>query len=129
MLDLYGGGRGQIRLREMIATGGERYTASALACWPTSATTSAWRNATCRKTAFRAGIGKGACSSSATVRWVLAPYTMAYRALTCWNASRPFRRRWPGTHHHREVQHIQRIWLEEEANLGAVMHDRLEESA
>ena len=59
----------------------------------------------------------------------VGPYTMAYRADVLERVKALQEEVGQELITTEEVQHIQRIWLEEEANLAVVMHDRLEESA
>ena len=115
-------------LREMIATGGERYDSQRLGMLADFRDDlMAERNLPENRVQGRNRQGRVLVKRDGSMG--VGPYTMAYRADVLERVKALQEEVGQELITTEEVQHIQRIWLEEEANLAVVMHDRLEESA
>ena len=127
VLDLYGMDVDN-SLREMIATGGERFDSQRLGMLADFRDDlMAERNLPENRVQGRNRQGRVLVKRDGSMG--VGPYTMAYRADVLERVKALQEEVGQELITTEEVQHIQRIWLEEEANLAVVMHDRLEESA
>jgi DNA sulfur modification protein DndC len=115
-------------LREMIATGGDRYDGQSLGLLADFRDALiAERNLPENRVHGRSRQGKVLVKRDGTMG--VGPYTMDYRANVLERVRALQEQTGEDLISAEEERHIQRIWLEEEANLARVMHSRLEEGA